>query len=429
MKIGILTMFSGLSEYYSLVNIVSEQIYMMLQESNDIEIVLIVTEDCKDEKKGIFADDRIIWKKISTNINGRKIELGNFIEEKIDEDQYFNEDIVYLSNQFEEVLRDIDVCIMHDILYLYQNYKYNMALRKARKKVSKTKFLSFCHSYPLQREKEITLENFGVFTHMENTIHIAPSQSCIPALAKQYNVPESFCRVVHNTIPIISNCTKEVQDLHRKVNLMDTEILVTYPARFVMAKRFEKVAALCGSLKKYGNKSIKIIFCDSSKQSDYKEYIKYVKDIGKIYGLNNQDIVFASEQGYIQGLDRKSVLDLFELSNLYICPSFSESFSLTTLEAAQKGNFLILNKSVEALNELGNNLGAYFMKWDGLQDGYRHKQIYPEGEEKYYEKNIYNIIKLMKDTQVTNAKTKIRTRYNSDWVWKNQLKPLIYGFM
>lgn len=64
MKVGILTMFNGLDRTYSLVNIVSEHIRMLLDAN--INIKLLVSQDCPDsERNGIFLDERIEWVKIN----------------------------------------------------------------------------------------------------------------------------------------------------------------------------------------------------------------------------------------------------------------------------------------------------------------------------------------------------------------------------
>ena len=43
-------------------------------------------------------------------------------------------------------------------------------------------------------------------------------------------------------------------------------------------------------------------------------------------------MLFSSDIGYPDGFPRESVFELFTLSNLFVCPSYSESFGLTVLE-------------------------------------------------------------------------------------------------
>ena len=60
MRIAILTMFNGLSNTYSLVNIVAEHIKMFLD--NNIDTTILVSETMNDnEKWGIYLDKRLKW--------------------------------------------------------------------------------------------------------------------------------------------------------------------------------------------------------------------------------------------------------------------------------------------------------------------------------------------------------------------------------
>ena len=72
MKVAILTMFSGLSTTYSLVNVVADQIKMLLSANVDVKV--LVSETCPDsERSGIFLDERIEWVKITNTLNGKDI--------------------------------------------------------------------------------------------------------------------------------------------------------------------------------------------------------------------------------------------------------------------------------------------------------------------------------------------------------------------
>lgn len=63
MKVAVLTMFNGLSNTYSLVNVVAEHLKMLLDAGIDTKV--LVSEDCPDsERKGMFADEHLEWVKI-----------------------------------------------------------------------------------------------------------------------------------------------------------------------------------------------------------------------------------------------------------------------------------------------------------------------------------------------------------------------------
>ena len=146
---------------------------------------------------------------------------------------------------------------------------------------------------------------------------------------------------------------------------------------------------------------------------------------GKKYGLEDGDLLFTSDLGYPDGFPRAGVFELFQLSNLFLCPSYSESFGLTVLEAGSRGNFLVLSEAVPALKELGDALGAYFMRWDARNFGYDTHEKYVPSERDYYLEHGGIIVNLMREDRSLNAKAIIRRKYNPQWICKNQLMPLL----
>ncbi|MGB3973617.1 MAG: glycosyltransferase, partial [Peptococcia bacterium] len=152
-----------------------------------------------------------------------------------------------------------------------------------------------------------------------------------------------------------------------------------------------------------------------------------IKRSGYQAGLEESQIYFTTDLGFPKGLPHPAVMELFTLSNLFICPSYSESFGLTVLEAASRGNFLVLNQAVPALDELGRNLKAYFMRWNARNFGFDTKENYYPSEQAYLEENADRIITQMRENPVLHSKTLVRKRYSPHWIWENQLKPLIFN--
>lgn len=425
MKVTILTLFSSLPTTYSLVNVVDEQLKMLLE--HDVEVTLIVAESCRNsERHGVFRDDRICWRFIPHHIGGRQIKLYNYAEPDGTLHETFQEEADFFATAFEEVLGDADVCILHDILYQGWLYVYNIALRKAQKKLPHLRFLAFAHSYPARRPSNISHQMAGRYTGMENTLFIYPARSGLEPMARQYNVSETQCRTVYNSVPLLDAMCPEVQALHREVDLLSPEILMVYPGRFTVGKKFEKAAALAGAIKTVSGKSVRAVFCTfpggGMPEADYKAAIRIVS---AAYGLAKEDLIFTSEHGFPTGFPRQGVLDLFSLSNLFVCPSYSEACPLNVLEAAGRGNFLVLNRNVPALEELGELCGAYFMEWGARRGNQDLKPVYPQGEMAYVLKEAIKIAEQMARSGPVRAKTMTRVRFNRDWIWKHQLGPLL----
>lgn len=425
MKVAVLTMFCGLATTYSLVNVVADQLKMLL--AANVSVKVLVSETCPDsERWGIFRDKRIEWVKIVNTRNGMAFQWHDYSGTSGTVHETFWKEATLIADDFVRHLRDVDVCIMHDILYQGWHLVHNLAIRQAQKDLPGLRFLEFTHSLPVCRPPKMESPFSARYTDMPRTRFVYPTYSGLSALARQYDIPIGKCAVVYNSIPLLESMSKEIQTIAAHMDLLSPDLLIVYPARLTPGKRFEKVAALAGAIKTRTEKNTKVIFCDFP-SADIPEsiYKKMIRTEGLKYGLSHEDLLFTSDLGYTEGLPRQAVFELFTLSNLFVCPSYSESFGLTVLEAASRGNFLVLNEAVPALKELGNSLGAYFMRWDARNFGYDTHETYRPSEQTYYEEHADFIVNLMRGDQSLNAKTLTRTQYNLQWISRNQLLPLL----
>ncbi len=425
MKVAILTMFSGLATTYSLVNVVADQIKMLLEAQ--VELKILVSETCPDtERWGIFLDPRLEWVKITNTCHGAPIVWHDYSAPTGTVHETFYEEAAQIAKDYVRALQDVDVCIMHDILYQGWHLVHNAAIRQAQKSLPGVRFLAFTHSLPVSRPQKLEEPFSFRFTAMPNTRFVYPSYSGIEALARQYDVPQGSCAVVYNSLPLLEMLSQDVQKVAGSIDLLNADILAVYPGRLTTGKRFEKVAALAGAIQRKTEQRTRVIFCDfPSADIPGRIYKDTIRMEGQKFGLEAGNMVFTSDLGYEQGFPRQGVLELFTLSNLFLCPSYSESFGLTVLEAASRGNFLVLNEAVPALKELGDSLGAYFMRWDARNFGYDTHERYVPSEQAYYEEHGERIVNFMREDRSLRAKTRVRTQYHGAWICRNQLMPLL----
>ena len=425
MKVAVLTMFNGLSSTYSLVNVVAEHLKMLLDAG--IPTKVLVSEDCPDsDRSGIFADERLEWVKITNRLDGRPIQWHDYSQPSGEVHESFYAEAEVIAQSLQAALSDVDVCIMHDIHYQGWHLVHNVAVRKAQEGLPHVRFIAFTHSAPVNRPPAPQYPFSCRYTAMPHTIYVYPTQSGIPALARQYDVPEGKCRVVSNSLNLLSAMSADIAAVHSRMDLLTPDFLIVYPGRFTTGKRFEKVAALAGAIKKRTERTVKVVFCDfPCMDTDAVKYKLIIRATGEVCGLDGEDMLFTSDLGYQSGFPRGAVLELFTLSNLFICPSYSESFGLTVLEAASRGNFLVLNEAVPALEELGKKFGAYFMRWDARNFGFDTKETYQPSEMGYLENHAVKIADRMRDNPVLRAKALTRQFFSPGWVWYNQLQLLL----
>ena len=327
MKVAVLTMFSGLSTTYSLVNVAADQIKMLL--NNGVEVKVLVSEACPDsERFGVYADRRIEWVKITNTHNGQPIKWYDYSQPTALHESFYDE-VDIIAQDFAANLADVDVCIMHDILYQGWHLVHNLAIRKAQLELPKLRFIAMTHSLPQNRPQKLEYPFSARFCDMPNTKFVYPTHSGIPALAKQYDVPEGRCAVIYNTLPLIDSMSEPTRTAVEKIHAADADILAIYPARMTPAKKFEKVASLAGAIASVSEKTVKVIFCDFP-SADIKSglYKSLIRAEGRKAGLSDDDMLFTTDIGYADGFPREGVFELFTLSNLFICPSYSESFGL-----------------------------------------------------------------------------------------------------
>jgi hypothetical protein len=122
------------------------------------------------------------------------------------------------------------------------------------------------------------------------------------------------------------------------------------------------------------------------------------------------------------------VLELFTLSNVFLLPSKSETYSLIAQEAMSRGNLCLLNHDFAPFRQIyGKN--ALYKQFSGANiamnggDGEittTHSDI-----NAYYKSLASNIKYYLENEHVIRAKTWTRVERNPDAVFKNYIEPLL----
>lgn len=174
MKVAILTMFCGLSETYSLVNVVADQIKMLL--AANVPVKVLVCETCPDhERKGIFSNPKIEWIKITNTLHEKNITWHDYSSPTGQVHDTFFEEAEKISRDYVKYLKDVDVCIMHDILYQGWHLIHNIAIRQAQKELPHLRFIEFTHSLPVSRPQKMDYPFSARFSDMPKTRFVYPT--------------------------------------------------------------------------------------------------------------------------------------------------------------------------------------------------------------------------------------------------------------
>lgn len=103
MKVAILTMFTGLSTTYSLVNVVADQIKMLLEAQ--VKLKILVSETCPDEERwGIFLDPRLEWVKVTNTRHGEPIVWHDYSAPTGTVHETFYEEVAWIAKDYVRYL-------------------------------------------------------------------------------------------------------------------------------------------------------------------------------------------------------------------------------------------------------------------------------------------------------------------------------------
>ena len=338
-KIVIFTSFADIQKAYSLNIIVQYQIEMLLL--NGYKPTVIVHESFKPE--GIYAHPGVKIEKIPNMP----------VHNEVKKDETFEQDVAGLEKRLLEILKDQDVVITHDIVYQAACLKHNMAARKVAKQLPNLKWLHWIHSATSPSLLNMVVGIFEdqyvnlIQTPFPNSKYVYPNSYAVPAVAHNFGVNIEDVKVVPHPTDICEffGMTKEVEEVIYGYDILSADAITTYPIRLDRGKQVEYVIKTMAALKDF-NLSIRIVIIDfHSTGGDKIQYRDELKQLGIDLGLNNQELIFLSEQKeqWKYEVDPRIVAMFQSISNVFIMPSVSETYSLIAQEAGLTKQVMVLN--------------------------------------------------------------------------------------
>lgn len=436
-KVTIFTTFADISEAYSLNRVVEDQLKMLL--NNGYNPNLIVAESFN--ATGIYADERVTIKKIPL------VPVHN----EVNKDPTFEEDVTKITLALEEVLKDTDVVITHDVIYQNAALKHNFAARRIAEKYPNLKWLHWIHS----ATSPVTLANlrpyFGdeyltlVSKPFPNSYYVFFNHYSIPRVAKNFGISEDLVRVVHHPSDLaeVFGLTPEIDELCRQKSIFSTDAICVYPIRLDRGKQVEHVIKTMACLKSKFNLKVRLVIADfHSTGGDKLTYRDELKSMAIDWGLNSDDLIWMSEvrDEWKTEVPHKHIMALMRLSNVFIMPSVSESYSLITQEAGLNKVIAVLNFDFPPFRDIFG-VNAIYRKYSSNidimsgEDGNTATQYGPQNispEERKHHESIYHaetaglIYSKLLSYKDQALATFLRKYRNLDYVFHNELEPLFF---
>ncbi len=457
-RIGILTSLGDFSPAYSLTGIIMDQARSFRENGYDYDVLTLKRFSRHDQ---VYASDKLNVRYVLTSAPISKMALHERPTKEFQDLVKIFYDGDSNGMGYKEALEPYDIVITHDLMFLDTYLSLNQVIRDCIEHYPEKRWLHWIHSSPSHRPQEdeenpeegkMCYPSTLRFSNAPNSLYVILNKAIRQDLARMLNTDNSSIRTVYNPRDI-----RDVLEFHRdsrafieRYNLFEHFILQIYPfstPRWV-AKGVQKLLKIFGVWKELDIPARLVLVnahCNQDKGIKELEKIKgYAVDV---CGLEiGKDVIFTYDyaverekeyeenyppepsegfgtslwKAWKYSVPHKVVKDLVSMSNVFIFPSVSECCSLIQAEASVLGKFMVLNRD-------------FFPMLEFCVDGvlsYEFTKYSPETHSSYYECVAREIISnFMNETSVLNATQARNETCNRDWIFKNQLEPLLYeGF-
>jgi glycosyltransferase involved in cell wall biosynthesis len=260
-------------------------------------------------------------------------------------------------------LADFDHVYTHDWVFTGWFLPYGLACVEASKQLLSIKFFHWIHSIPSVNRDWWRAKEYGT-----NHKLVFPNSSDSIQVAEQYAGELNDVRVIPHFKDARSwfDFGKESCEIIDAVpTIMQADVVQVLPAGSdrLSAKRVDFVIKIFGYLKSQGLSVCLTVANQWATGRQRKQCLDPFDLMAQQAGLElGAEFIFTSDidKKFQNGLNKKTLRELFLLSNLFVFPTREETFGLVVAEAAMSGCFMVLNKSLGVQKEISGNMALYF---------------------------------------------------------------------
>lgn len=421
-RIAVVTDFYSVDPAYSLCNVAGNQIKMLLRAG--YSPVVIVDEKFTGSDIYPWQPGLVEFRHLASVPRDNRIEVNDMWVDDIDR----------MEGMMREALSGIDIALTHDLIYQNCMIKHRIAARRIARERDDLAWLHLIHSATpiggnltnLHPTAEILGEPFP------KSRILYPNEYDRKRVADNYSVPVERVEHVPHAIDIpgyfgFHEITRKLAD---DIDLFSADVIGCYPARLDRGKQVEIGIEIFSELAERGFNVRYIVIDFHSTGGDKVRYRKSLKRLARNLGLAS-DVVFTSEM-YPEtrvGCPRQVVRDIYAVSDVYIHPSRSETYSLTTQEAGIFGNVLVLNADFPAMRTIFGSdaiFGKFSSNMDILADAEGSTETKYDDRKGYMTEMARQITSELLSSSALRQKRRIRRTRNLDAVFTQYLEPLFY---
>jgi len=457
-RVGILTSLVDFSSAYSLTGIILDQARMLQRAGYDYDLLVLKNFKAEDKKRAEA------WG-LSIRYDLAQVILHDYQPHDPPQDKHydaggsfvpsFDDQVKVLVEGdksgagYMRVAEGYDVIITHDLMFVSWNVVNNAAIREVIKRKPRLRWVHWAHSGASAPPGNLVYPSELRFSAAERSTYVFLNYAARQDYANQIGTSNDRVKVVYNpkdVRDVFSFCDDTCGFIDR-YGLLDHDILQTYAFSTPRwrEKGVRQLLKVWGFWKKAGVRARLVLINAHCNQEKDQVHVRTMGDYATACGLVvGDDVVFSSEYArecmsqeeargdaaderllhkwseWRYSIPSDVVRDLTVASNMFMFPSVSECCSLIQAEAAVMGKFMVLNRDFLPMLEFA----------DRSVLSYQFSANNPDSNENYYECVAREIWANLKDSPVfRNTTIARRQTYNRDWIWANQIEPLLYiGF-
>ena len=413
MRISILTTFRNLNSGYSLCSVVYYQCRMLERMGHQVD--LLVNETFEDTYPA------------PPNVNIRRC-IPDMPQKDYNKTQDLTEEhkqyIDKLAPILVDILKDYDVCLTQDIVYIGWHMPHALALQKVSPQTQHCLFLHFINSVPPRCAKNTTYDWWDINKYTPNHKLVSFTEHNKKLIMDWYLANEDQVVVIpHSRDPRIENnfCQETWDLIDDMPNILQGDIVCVYPASTdrLNPKQVHIVLGLFDAFKRRNMRCALVIANQWATGRCPKENIEKYKNLGIGLGLRyGEEFLFTSEwraPKYETGISREMLSNLRKCANFFPFPTIEEAYGLVGLEAALDGQYLVMNSDVGCFKEIYGE-SAHYEAFGAIEQnsvkGMTYEQVVV-----YLDDMSQRILEGMKKDKTCMAKTHIRCQNNMDKIY------------
>lgn len=422
-KVVILTTFRECDDAYSLNVVVRDQIKMLRNAGHQVTVLVA---------EGFVPKHEYAMNGVTVN-HLPDVPVSN----QVQVDETFDQDVERLRDALLATFSDDepDFIFTHDIVYQPAAFKHNVAARLVAKERENIKWLHWIHSatspFTLINERQFFQDDYKkmVSVPFPNSYYVFFNEYSRPRISANFGVEKDKILIVPHPVDVADyfGFHPVTRVMVKEWDLLNTDVMATYPVRLDRGKQVQHVVRTMAEMRSVGLDHRLVVVDFHSTGGDKVNYrmelAQEAKRLGcKLFFTSG----FSEETQY--SVPRQVVRDLMLISDVYIHPSVSESYSLAVQEACLTGSVVVLNDDFPPMRDIYGN-APIFRKYSSQIDsetGLDGETVTEYNDEpRYHFETALEIAKRLKGESAIQLKRNIIRDRDIDAVYNKYLRGII----